>query len=85
MLYRIVLEFKQKPIFDINSSPFYSVTIHKSMISELQMCQMDVGIRFWSKNWGLVNTHYYDSQFLRGPNAESLLKLLDLFYQSFGH
>ena len=38
MLYGIAPEFKQKLIFDINPSPFYSVTFDESMNSELQMC-----------------------------------------------
>ena len=43
MLYGIAAEFKQKLIFSINSSPFYSITFDKSN-SELQMCLVDVGI-----------------------------------------
>ena len=37
---------------------------------------MDVGIRFWNNDWGLVETCYSDSQFLRHPNAEILLSCL---------
>ena len=76
MLYGIAPEFKQKLIFDINSSPFYSVTFDESMNSELQMCQMNVGIQFWNNNQGLIETSYCDSQFLRHPNAEPF-KLFD--------
>ena len=72
MLYGIAPEWKQKLIFDINSSPFYSVMFDESMNSELQMCQMDVGIRFWNNDRSLIETFYYDSQFLRPPNAENL-------------
>ena len=46
MLYGIAPKFKRELIFDITSSPFYSVTFDESMNSELQMCQMDVGIQF---------------------------------------
>ena len=45
---------------------------------------MDVGIRFWNSDGGLVETRYYDSQFLRRPNVENLFKLPNLFHQSFG-
>ena len=76
MLYGIAPKFKQKLIFDLNSSPFCSVTFNESMNSELQICQMDVGIQFWNNDWGLVETHYCDSQFLRCPNAENLLSYL---------
>ena len=77
--YGIAPEFKQKLIFDINSSPFYSVTFDESMNSELQNYQMDVSTRFWNSDWGLVETHYYDSEFLWHPNAENLLSCLTDF------
>lgn len=37
---------------------------------------MDVGIRFWNSDGGLVETRYYDSQFLRRPNVANLLSCL---------
>ena len=37
---------------------------------------MDVGIRFYNNDWGLLKTCYYDFQFLRLPNAENLLNCL---------
>ena len=40
------------------------------------MHQMDVHTRFWNNDQGLVETHYYDSEFLRHPNAENLLSCL---------
>ena len=40
------------------------------------MCQMDLGIRFWNNDRSLVETRYYDSQFLRRKNAENLLSCL---------
>ena len=75
-MYLIAPGFKQNLIFAINYSPFYSVTFDESMNSELQICQMDGGIRFWNNDRGLVETRYYDSQFIRRPNAESLLSSL---------
>ena len=77
MLYGVAPEFKLKLIFDINSSPFYSVIFDESMISELQICQMYVGIWFWNNDRGLVETRYYDSQFLRCPIAENFGWLTD--------
>ena len=76
LLYGITPEFKQKLIFDINSSPFYSVTFDKSMNSEFQMYQIDVGIQFQNNNRGLVETCCQDSQFLRHPNAKNVLSCL---------
>ena len=56
MLYGVASEFKQKLIFDTNSSLFYSVTFDESMNSELQISQMDLGFQFWDNDWGLVET-----------------------------
>ena len=37
---------------------------------------MDVGIRFWNDCTKLVETRYYDSQFLHRPNADELFQSL---------
>ena len=46
------------------------------MNSVLQSCQMDIGIRFWNKRTGLVESRYYGSKFLHRPNASELLKII---------
>ena len=77
MLYRIAPEFKKQLIYDINASPFYIVSFDDSLISQVQMSQMDVGVRYWNNRKNIAETHYFDSKFMRQPNADVLLKNLD--------
>ena len=77
MLYRIAPEFKKQLIYDINASPFYIVSFDESLISQVQMSQMDVGVRYWNNRKNIAETHYFDSKFMRQPNADVLLKNLD--------
>ena len=77
MLYRIAPEFKKQLIYDINASPFYIVSFDDSLISQVQMSQMDVGVRYWNNRKNIAETRYFDSKFMRQPNADVLLKNLD--------
>ena len=77
MLYRIAPEFKKQLIYDINASPFYIVSFDESLISQVQMSQMDVGVRYWNNRKNIAETRYFDSKFMRQPNAYVLLKNLD--------
>ena len=44
----------------------------------LQEEQMDIIVRFWDDDEGMVKTRYLDSKFLKRPNCQNLLeKLLD--------
>ena len=77
MLYRIAPEFKKQLIYDINASPFYIVSFDDSLISQVQMSQMDVGVRYWNNRKNIAETCYFDLKFMRRPNADVLLKNLD--------
>ena len=77
MLYGIAPEFKKQLIYDINASPFYTVSFDESLNSQVQMSQMDVGVRYWNNRKNIAETHYFDSKFMRQPNADVLLKNLD--------
>ena len=46
MLYGIAPEFKKMLPYDVNQSPFFSISFDESLNSELQMCCMDVALRF---------------------------------------
>ena len=46
MLYGIAPEFKKQLIYDINASPFYTVSFDESLNSQMQMSHMHVGVRF---------------------------------------
>ena len=41
------------------------------------MSQMDVGVRYWNNRKNIAETRYFDSKFMRQPNAYVLLKNLD--------
>ena len=77
MLYGIAPEFKKKLIYDINASPFYTVSFDESFNSQMQMSQMDVGVRYWNNRKHIAETRYFDSKFMRRPTADVLLKNLD--------
>ena len=77
MLYGIVPEFKKQLIYDTNVSPFYTVSFDESFISQVQMSQMDVGVRYWNNRKKIVETCYFDSNVMRRPNANVLLKNFD--------
>ena len=62
--------------YNVNQSPFFSISFDESLNSELQMCQMDVALRFWNKKKGQVETKY-DSKFLTHPNAENVYSSLE--------
>ena len=65
--------FKESLKKQINLSPFYSLSFDESMHAVTQSCQMDVAIRFSNQTNNMVETCYYDSQFLHRPNASELL------------
>ena len=70
-------EFKKQLIYDINASPFYTVSFDESLNSQVQMSQMDVGVRYWNNRKKIVETCYFDSNVMRRPNANVLLKNFD--------
>ena len=39
---------------------------------------MDLNVRFWNDSKGQVETRYFDSQFLKHPNAQNLFNILIL-------
>ena len=63
-------------LYDVNQPPFFSISFEKSLNSELQMCQMDVALRFWNKKKDQIDTKY-DSQFLTHPTAKNLVSCLE--------
>ena len=77
VIYGIASEFKKQLIYKINASPFYTVSFDESLNSQVQMSQMDVGVRYWDNTKNIVETRYFDSKFMRRPNADVLLKNLD--------
>ena len=64
-------------IYDINASPFYTVSFDETPNSQVQMSKMDVRVRYWNNRKNIAEIGYFDSKFLRQPNADVLLKNLD--------
>ena len=79
--YGLAPYFKDPLLREINTSEFFSLSFDESLNKEIQSCQMDVGIRSWSDCTKLVETRYYDSQFLHGPNADESFQSLLLSSQ----
>ena len=84
MLYGIAPEFKKQLVYDINASPFYTISFNESLNSQVQMSQMDVEVRYWNNRRNINETRYFDSKFMRRPNADvgpqinwNVLKFLD--------
>ena len=77
MLHGIAPEFKKKLIYDINASPFYTVSFDESLNSQVQMSQMDVAVWHWNNRKNIAETRYLDSKFMSWSNADVLLKNLD--------
>ena len=77
MLYGIALEFKKQMIFDINASPFYTVSFDESLHCQLQMSQIDVGVWYWNNRKNISETLYFWLKIQKTTNADVLLKNLD--------
>ena len=73
ILYRIASEFKKQLIYDINASPFYTLSFDESLNFQVQMSQVDVGEWYWNNRKSIAEIRYYfDSKFMRQPNADVL-------------
>ena len=83
MLYGVAPEFKKILLYNVNQSPFISISFDENLNSELQMCQMDVALRFWNEKKGQVQTKYYDFQSLTRSAAENLYSRLEILF--IGH
>ena len=64
MLDWIALELKKQLIYDINATPFYTVSFDESLNSQVQVSQMDVGVLYWNSRKSIAETHYFDSNFM---------------------
>ena len=70
VIYGIASEFKKQLIYKINASPFYTVSFHESLNSQVQKSQMDVGVRYWNNRKKIAETRFFDLKFMRRPNAD---------------
>ena len=56
----------------IDTSTFFVVFYDESMNRIFQEELMDIGLRYFNDDMGLVETKYFDSAFLKRPNSENL-------------
>ena len=64
--------FKDILVTLIKTAPYFVVSYDGSMNKIFQEEQMDVLVRFFNEASGLVETRYFDSAFLKRPNAFNL-------------
>ena len=69
--------YRDTLINDIKKAPFYTVLFDETLNKILQEEQMDLYIRYWSETENIVKTRYFDSQFLKRPNAENVAKSIE--------
>ena len=72
----LVPYFKDLWLKKIKAFDCFRVSFDESMNKVLQEEQMDVQIRYWNDTAKLVDTRFFNSQFLRHPNAKNLINCL---------
>ena len=77
MNYGIAPHFKSNLLKSINNSSFYSLSFDESLNNVLQICQMDINIRYLNKAKNVLETRYLDSKFVSRPNADNLFQQLE--------
>ena len=65
-------------IHDLNQSPFFSISFDETLDTDLQMSQMDVGLRLRNEKKGQIETKYYDSQLFTRLNTENMYSSLEI-------
>ena len=68
----VVPYLKDQLLSIVDNSTFFVVSYVESMNRIFQEEQMDIGLRYFNDNMGLVETKYFDSAFLKHPNSENL-------------
>ena len=56
----------------IKATPFFALSYDESLNRIFQEEQMDIILRYFNAESGLVETRYFDSQFLKRPNSINL-------------
>ena len=64
--------FKMNLIKSIKDLPFFAASFVESLNRIYQDEQMDVHIRYWNNEKGLVKSNYLDSRFVLRPNTDNL-------------
>ena len=69
--------FRNMLIYDVNTSPFFSISFDESLNECFQNCQMDVILQYFNEKKNEADVQYFDSKFLGHPNAKNLLASLN--------
>ena len=68
--------FKDFLVKEIKAANIFAVSFDESLNKVLQEEQMDVQVGYWNEAAKQVNTRFFDSQFLKRPNAKNLFECL---------
>ena len=68
----VALYLKDQLLSIVDTPTFFVVSYDESMNRIFQEEQMDIGLRYFNDDTGLVETKYFDSAFLKHPNSENL-------------
>lgn len=71
--YGLAPYYKNELVQAIKASPFVVLSFDESMNNVLQEEQMDLHIRYWEETSKKVCTRYFNSHFLKRPNAKNIL------------
>ena len=61
---------------EVKAANIFVVSFDESLNKVLQEEQIDVQFRYWNEAAKQVNTRFFDSQFLKRPNAKNLFDWL---------
>ena len=68
--------FKEHLLKSLRVSPYFVLSFDESFNQTLQEEQMDLQLRYWEDSLSQVCTRYFDSHFLKRPNAKNLVDAL---------
>ena len=83
LTYGIAPYLKSNIIKSILKAPYFTIMLDKSLNSVLQNEQMDIHIRYWSDEDSKIQTKYYDPNFLKGANSDTICDALLQTLNSF--
>ena len=70
--------FKEHLLKSLRVSPYFVLSFDESFNQTLQEEQMDLQLHYWEDSLGQVCIRYFDSRFLKRPNAKNLVDALFL-------
>ena len=74
--YGLAPNFKEELVKAVKTSPYFSLSFDETLNGEIQEEQLDCHVTYGDGNRKEVCWRYLDSHFLRRPNAQNILNLL---------